>query len=110
MGLHPEPSWRPETKKFWKGYLKAYKFEIDEAEILRTACRAMDRMLQAAELLDLHGLVFFTKTGGIRKNPAADIEKHSRAALLQALKILNVKKPPEEKGKVGRPSPHLGVI
>ena len=110
MGLHPEPKWKPEVKKFWKAYLKGYRFEPDELQILKTACRSMNRMLEAGKLLDHQGLTFVTKSGTIHKNPASEIEKTSRAGLLQALKILNIKKPPEEKKKMGRPAPHIGII
>lgn len=108
MGLHPEKNWKPETKKFWKEYRKAFEFEIDEIQILKTACRSMDRMLQAAELIDHQGLTFVTKTGTIHKNPATLIEKDSRAALLQALKLLNSRKSDAEK-KLGRPLSDAGL-
>jgi P27 family predicted phage terminase small subunit len=99
-----DPNWLPEVKKFWRTYLKDFSFEVDEKEMLKIACHSYNRMLEAKKLLDAEGLTFTMPSGAVRKHPASDVEKHSRAALLQALKVLNSKKPKKVPKKMGRPS------
>lgn len=70
--------------------------------ILETAMRSMDRMAMASALVDQHGAVTFDKFGQLKANPACAVERDSRAAMMAALKNLNLDLEPL--GKPGRPA------
>ena len=58
--------------------------------LLLTACQALDRMREAQKLLTAEGIVKADRFGQDKPHPASQIEKESRAGLLQALKGLNL--------------------
>jgi len=79
-------------------------FSIDDSGgllLLETALQAFDRMHEARGLIETHGAVTFDRFGQLRPNPATVIERDSRAAMLSALKALNLDLEPV--GPVGRP-------
>lgn len=88
---------------WWDKLLNEYSID-DQAGllILETALRAMDRMAMAAALVDKHGAVTVDKFGQLKANPACAVERDSRAAMMAALKSLNLDMEPL--GKPGRPS------
>ena len=69
--------------------------------LLQTALEAFDRMRQAQALIDEHGLCILDRFGTLKPNPAAVIERDSRAAMLGAIKQLNLDIQPL--AAVGRP-------
>lgn len=76
---------------WWKKLLIEY--EIADAAgllLLETALQAFDRMHQARALIEKHGAVTVDRFGQLRPNPATTIERDSRAAMLSALKALNL--------------------
>lgn len=87
---------------WWARLCEEYGIE-DQAGLLllETAMRAFDRMTQASELIDTHGAVTADRFGQLRPNPATTIERDSRAAMMSALKNLNLDLEPV--GKIGRP-------
>lgn len=91
------------AKSWWKKLIAEYDID-DQAGllILETAMRAMDRMTMAAGLIDQHGAVSVDKFGQLKANPACAVERDSRAAMLSALKSLNLDLEPL--GKPGRTS------
>lgn len=93
----------PAARSWWKKLTSEYDID-DQAGllILETAMRAMDRMTMAAELIDKHGAVTVDKFGQLKANPACAVERDSRAAMMAALKSLNLDLEPL--GKPGRPS------
>lgn len=76
---------------WWKRLLTEYSIE-DSAGLLllQTALEAHDRMYQARDLIAKHGAVTVDRFGQLRPNPATTIERDSRAAMLSALKALNL--------------------
>ncbi|MBY0427874.1 MAG: phage terminase small subunit P27 family [Alphaproteobacteria bacterium] len=98
-----------EAKAWWKKIAMDYAI-TDQAGrlLLETALTAFDRMRQAQALIDKHGAVTPDRFGQLRANPATTIERDSRAAMLHALKALNLDLEPLRDGP-GRPSgPHTG--
>ena len=77
----------------------------DEAGLLllESAMRAMDRTAQAAALIEKHGVVTVDRYSQLRANPACAVERDSRAAMLSALKSLNLDLD-QPLAKPGRPS------
>jgi len=99
----PPAGLSPAAKSWWKKLIAEYEIE-DQAGllILETAMRAMDRMAMASALVDQHGAVTVDKFGQLKANPACAVERDSRAAMLTALKNLNLDLEPI--GKPGRPA------
>ena len=91
----------PRAKSWWKKLTEEYDID-DQAGllILETAMRAMDRMTMAAALIDKHGAVVIDKFQQLKANPACAVERDSRAAMMGALKSLNLDFEPL--GKPGR--------
>jgi phage terminase small subunit len=58
--------------------------------LLQTALEAFDRMNQARDLITKYGAVTTDRFSQLRPNPATTIERDSRAAMLSALKALNL--------------------
>ena len=92
-----------EAKAWWKAITTEYAVD-DEAGrlLLETALQAFDRMRQAQTLIAEHGAVTKDRWGQLRPNPACTIERDSRAAMLAALKALNLDLEPL-RDKPGRP-------
>lgn len=91
------------AKEWWTKLTAEYQLE-DAAGLLllETALQAFDRMHQARELITKHGAVTLDRFDQLRPNPATTIERDSRAAMLGALKALNLDIEPLHDG-AGRP-------
>jgi P27 family predicted phage terminase small subunit len=92
-----------EAKAWWKAITTEYAVD-DEAGLLllETALQAFDRLRQAQALIAEYGAVTKDRWGQLRPNPACTIERDSRAAMLAALKALNLDLEPL-RDKPGRP-------
>lgn len=98
------PSLSDAAKAWWVKLTTEYELE-DAAGLLllETALQAFDRMHQARDLITKHGAVTLDRFEQLRPNPATTIERDSRAAMLGALKALNLDLEPLRDG-AGRPS------
>jgi phage terminase small subunit len=67
--------------------------------ILCEALRAWDRSEQARREVEKRGVTLFDKYQQARVNPAANVERDSRAAFLSALKALKVDIPGADDGR-----------
>ncbi len=92
------------AKAWWTKLTAEYQLE-DAAGLLllETALQAFDRMHQARDLIAVHGAVTLDRFDQLRPNPATTIERDSRAAMLGALKALNLDIEPL-KDSPGRPA------
>ncbi len=98
----PPAGLSPAAVSWWKRL--HHEFDLaDEgaAFLLESALRAFDRMNQAAELIDRHGVCILDRYQQLKPNPAVAAERDSRAAMLQAFKALNLDVLPPQ--KPGRP-------
>ena len=78
-----------EARTLWKRVLLDWEIDAQSAAVLTEACRALDRVNQAREILKAEGLVVTTPTTGARhEHPAVRIESQSRAQFLQSWKLL----------------------
>lgn len=92
-----------EAKNLWRKIQDEYAIS-DEAGllILATGLEAFDRMRQAQDILKTEGMTTLDRFQQPRPHPAATIERDSRAAMLAALKQLNLDLEPLRDGR-GRP-------
>jgi hypothetical protein len=84
-----------ESRRLWDEIVS--EFEIRDAPglaILASGLESRDRADEARRLLDVEGLTVAGSRGGTRAHPAVTIERDSRAAWLQALKLLNCQPEP----------------
>ncbi len=93
----------PEAQDHWCRIVSEYQI-IDAGGllILTTAMESFDRMRQAQTIVAEHGAVLVADDGGLKANPAVAIERDSRAAMMAALKQLNLDLEPL-RDKIGRP-------
>jgi P27 family predicted phage terminase small subunit len=100
----PPPALSAEARRWWR----SIRVEYDISDpggllILASACEAFDRMRQAQRKLKREGLTAVDRFGQSKAHPATVIERDSRAALLAALKQLNLDLEPLEP-RAGRPN------
>ncbi|MFA6312510.1 MAG: P27 family phage terminase small subunit [Sterolibacterium sp.] len=85
------PSLSTAARAWWAKLLAEYQIEDGAGLLLlETALQAFDRMHQARALIEKHGAVTEDRFHQLRPNPATTIERDSRAAMLSALKALNL--------------------
>lgn len=82
----------PHGKTLWRDLYREYA--IDDSQglaLLTTAAECMDRIRQAQEAIEEHGVVIFNQETGVTKgNPACIVERDARTGLIQALKALRL--------------------
>jgi P27 family predicted phage terminase small subunit len=101
--MNPPKNLSREATKLWRAIQDEYQI-VDEAGrlILRTGLEAFDRMRQAQEILDEKGMTTTDRFGQPKAHPMTTVERDSRAAMLAALKQLNLDLEPLRDGP-GRP-------
>jgi P27 family predicted phage terminase small subunit len=95
----PPPHLSEATKAWWTEVCGEYVLKSHHLRILECACDAWDRMTEAREALSREGLIGSTGAGGPKANPAAVIERDSRAAFLYALRELDLDSEPKPGAK-----------
>jgi P27 family predicted phage terminase small subunit len=79
------------ARAWWRKLMTEYGIaDAGGLLLLQSALEAFDRMRQARDLIAKHGAVTVDRFGQLRPNPATTIERDSRAAMLAALKQLNL--------------------
>lgn len=88
---------------WWKRLHREFDLDDEAASfLLESALRSFDRMTQAAELVEKHGIVIADKYNQLKSNPATTVERDSRAAMHSAFKALNLDVlPPQKPGRPG---------
>jgi P27 family predicted phage terminase small subunit len=101
--MNPPKNLSREATKLWRKLQEEYGI-TDEAGllILRTGLEAFDRMRQAQEILSNQGMTTTDRFGQPKAHPMTTVERDSRAAMLAALKQLNLDIEPLKDGP-GRP-------
>ncbi len=93
----------PEAADWWSKIID--EFSIDDVAgllLLQTALEAFDRMRQAQEIIKTDGAAIKDRFDQIKSHPQLTVERDSRAAMIQALKALNLDIEPLH-AKPGRP-------
>jgi P27 family predicted phage terminase small subunit len=99
----PPKTLSPAAASWWKRLHAEFDLTDEGAAfLLETALRAFDRMNQAAELVDKHGVAIADRYNQLKANPAVAAERDARAAMLGAFKALNLDiLPPLKPGRPG---------
>ncbi|GIW51240.1 MAG: hypothetical protein KatS3mg081_0595 [Gemmatimonadales bacterium] len=90
--LEPDPSWHPEVREFFSRVAAHWDLaqRPDAVALLRTACDAKNRALEAEALLRKEGLVLRTAKGTTRLHPAAKIARENAALFVSALREMGL--------------------
>lgn len=101
--MKPPKNLGREATKLWRKIQGEYGI-TDEAGllILATACEAFDRMRLSQEILSKEGMTVADRFGQPKAHPMTTVERDSRAAMLAALKQLNLDLEPLRDNR-GRP-------
>ena len=80
-----------EAQQWYDKLRKEYDIE-DEAGLLllQSAFEAFDRMRQAQQLIQEHGVIFLDRYQQPKPNPACAFERDQRSQMLQCLKALHL--------------------
>lgn len=91
-GKPPEPPAHvsDEAGTWWNAVVRDYDLEPHHLRLLQAACEAWDRMQQAREAVDKHGITFAAANGDIKTNPAVTIEKDARIAFARLVRELDL--------------------
>ncbi|MBA2351029.1 MAG: P27 family phage terminase small subunit [Pseudomonadota bacterium] len=93
---------RAEARVLWQSIVAEYQIsDSGGLLILATALESFDRMRHAQVIIAEHGVVLVGDDGKLKANPACALERDSRAAMLAALKMMNLDLEPLK--KLGRP-------
>jgi P27 family predicted phage terminase small subunit len=99
--------WRREVQNFYDDIIKNFELEADSLKVFQVACHSLDRYLESKEKLDSEGITYMTSTGILKKNPAFEVEKVSKAQFLQAMRMLGISD--VEPNRPGRPTTRAGL-
>jgi P27 family predicted phage terminase small subunit len=104
--VKPPNNLSAEGKRLFTRLFSDFVFEDAGALLLlATVCESHDRMRRAQKLIAKHGELITDRWGQLRPNPACVVERDSRAAMLTALKALNLDlAPPGASGRPGVPT------
>lgn len=92
-----------EARRRWRELVGEYG--IDDAaglQVLQTYCEAFDRMRGAQQRVLKDGATFLDRFGQVKAHPLLSVERDARAAMLHALKALNLDLEPL-RDRAGRP-------
>jgi hypothetical protein len=99
----PPPSLAEDGRKLWHDIQGAYMIDDPGGLVLlRVACEALDRAERCRRLIDEQGELVFIK-GIPRAHPALGAERDARAAIVRAIRNLNLDLEPL-RDRPGRPA------
>lgn len=101
---NPPKTLSAEAKTWWKKLVKEY--EIDDPAgflLLQTALEALDGMRGAQQAIADDGATIKDRFGQLRAHPIITVERDARAAMLAALRALNLDLEPL-RDRIGRPA------
>ena len=100
---NPPKTLSVEAKKWWRKLVREYGID-DPAGclLLQTALEALDRMRGAQDAISTEGATVRDRYGQLKAHPAVNIERDARAAMLAALKAMNLDVEPL-RDRPGRP-------
>jgi P27 family predicted phage terminase small subunit len=91
MKKEPPSNLSEEAQELWIQIVEEYMLDDSVGlMLLARALESFDRMRQAQAVIQEHGPIFSDRFGQLRANPACTIERDAGAAMLAALKQLNI--------------------
>jgi P27 family predicted phage terminase small subunit len=92
-----------EAAAWWRQIVADFELEAHHLRLLELAAGCWDRLTEARELLQREGLTITTERG-IKKNPAADIERDNKAMFARLIRELDLDTPPPAQPYMRPPS------
>jgi P27 family predicted phage terminase small subunit len=86
----PNPKWPQEVRGFWREITQKWTLNEEGRILLRIACEARTRMLDADKLLTRDGLVITTARGATRAHPAVGVRKEAEGTFLRCVRDLGL--------------------
>lgn len=86
-------------KAWWESLNDQYILEDHQLHLLRAACFAWDRMMEAKASLDKYGLFYNDKYGAPHARPETVVEKQSRLDFARIVKQLGFDEPDNPPGR-----------
>jgi hypothetical protein len=77
-----------ERLKMWRDVRARWHLEPASESLLRNACESLERAAQLAEVVTRDGATFTDRFGGVRVNPAAQLERDFRGLAARQLQQL----------------------
>lgn len=101
--VRPPAGLSVEAKGRWREVVAEYQIaDAAGLQILATYCEAFDRMRGAQRRIKAEGQTFKDRFGQLRSHPLLVVERDARAAMLQALRAMNLDVEPL-RDRAGRP-------
>src|SRR3954468_15045165 len=88
--IRPPRHLSDESRAWFAVVTKDFDLESHHFKLLQAACESWDRAQQAREILLRDGITFVDRHGHIRPNPAANIERDSKALFARLLRELGL--------------------
>src|SRR5687767_2951495 len=99
-----------EARRLWKGVMAEYAIEDTAGQLLlQTATEAHDRIREARRIITEQGVTVRDRYGHDKPHPMLAVEKDARAAMLLALKHLDLDVSVQPKSRLGRPPGGRGL-
>ncbi len=77
-----------ERMKLWNDVRARWQLESASEALLRNACESLERAAQLAEQVNRAGATFTDRFGGVRVNPASQLERDFRGLAARTLQQL----------------------
>ena len=77
-----------ERLKLWHDIRAQWSIDLASEALLRNACESLERAAQLAEQVSTQGATFVDRFGGVRVNPAAQLERDFRGLAARTLQQL----------------------
>lgn len=74
--------------KLWNDIRSQWSVDLASEALLRNACESLERAAQLAEQVSEQGATFVDRFGGVRVNPAAQLERDFRGLAARTLQQL----------------------
>ena len=102
MTRRPPKNLSDEAKQWYKSLREEYNIkDMGGLLLLQSAMESFDRMRGAQKIIEKDGAVILDRFGQSKAHPLCSVERDARAALLNALKSLNLDLEPVK--PLGRP-------
>jgi P27 family predicted phage terminase small subunit len=91
----------PAMRDWWNLLTAGHDLDPHRLRLLEACCGAWDRMVEAREAVDQHGLTYESKDGDPRPRPEVAIERDARIAFARIVRELGLDPPSEKPGRYG---------
>jgi P27 family predicted phage terminase small subunit len=86
----PPKHLRAATRKWWTAVVGEYELSEHHLKLLEAACRAWDRMSEAADAIQADGILTTDRYGAKKAHPAVAIERDARLSFARLVRELDL--------------------